>query len=139
MTWQPTTSGIASVWDWSHLRYDYYRIPEPRSVGGWVELEGLGRDRGLRAAHPVGVPVEAVLRSLPSGSRWVGRGAQAVGEVMVGSGATSGLGQVETGDQPVASRQPPSAVEAAVWLVAIMGILAGGLLLAGRLVEGTTR
>lgn len=76
-------SRICSRWDWEALRYDYFRCPGPYSVGGWKPLTGLGVERTRPSGRgDVGVDIDVALPELPRGCVQIGRGVQAVGDLV---------------------------------------------------------
>lgn len=73
---------LLSVWDWQRLDYAYYVDPNGSlDPGGWVWRPPPRT--GFPATSPIGEPVEMLLRELPATARFVGRGQDARGEVVV--------------------------------------------------------
>ena len=58
-------SAMGSVWQWDDLMYDYYKIPGPRNLGGFEELDGLGRSKPQDNPNGIGIDIEDALPTLP--------------------------------------------------------------------------
>lgn len=71
-----------SVWDWSKVRYDYYKSGQKASIGGWNPLTGLGLPSPInKSGSPIGVDIEDALPMLPADAKYVGSGPQAIGQI----------------------------------------------------------
>ncbi len=69
----------ASVWNWCDAVYDYYAIPSLLDAG-----EDPRPPKPMAPLRPpLGDPPERLLRPLPAGAVYTGRGLRALGEVMV--------------------------------------------------------
>jgi hypothetical protein len=69
---------ICSVWSWPELRYHYFAAPSLLDLG---EDATPPEPRG-RLRPPLGDPPELLLRELPPGSLYLGRGPVAHGEIV---------------------------------------------------------
>ena len=82
-----------SVWDWHHVRYDYYESPLKTSIGGWNPLTGLGIPTKInKSRSPIGIDIEAALPLLPRDAVFRGTGVQAVGQVCRRPSVVAGVG-----------------------------------------------
>lgn len=72
---------LCSVWDWREGLYRYYATPTLLDLG--EEPRPTTPLPPMRL--PLGDPPESLLRELPGGSLYVGKGARAQGEIVVES------------------------------------------------------
>jgi hypothetical protein len=70
---------ICSVWSWPQRLYHYYAAPSVLDRG--EDPKAPSSMQPLR--RPLGDPPERLLRELPIGSLYLGRGAVAQGEIVV--------------------------------------------------------
>lgn len=72
-----------SQWDWGEMRFNYYEGNGLADPGGFARLRGIRQDTPpSKDGGLMGVDVDAVLRPLPPGSRFLGTGTKAIGEVV---------------------------------------------------------
>mgnify|MGYP003655100486 CR=1 FL=1 len=111
-------ASVGSVWKWDDLMYDYYTVPGPKNLGGFEELDGLGRSKPQKGNSGIGIDIEQALPILPANSRRVGSGSFAKGRIYrTSDNALSGLGEVTDSPKPASEKsllQSP-------WVPALLG------------------
>jgi hypothetical protein len=80
-----------SVWNWSRGEYDYYQGP-PESIAGYGDEVVHPPARAV--SNPIGEDPDTSPHELPRGSRHVGNGPRAVGEIAMEPGRTAGIGVI---------------------------------------------
>ncbi len=114
-------SATGSVWRWDDLMYDYYSVPGPKNLGGFEELDGLGRTKRNMSKGGMGIDIEDALPLLPPNSKRIGQGPFAKGRIYrPNKGALSGLGQ--TDDAPKTMKHPSEkSLLSSPWVPALLG------------------
>lgn len=111
-------SSVGSVWKWDDLMYDYYTVPGPKNLGGFEELDGLGRSKPQKGNSGIGIDIEQALPILPANSRRVGSGAFAKGRIYrTSNNALSGLGDAP----PETKHASEKSLLSSPWVPALLG------------------
>lgn len=114
-------SAMGSVWQWDDLVYDYYKIPGPRNLGGFEELDGLGRSKPQVNPNGIGIDIEDALPTLPRNAVRVGRGSFAKGRIYrLPNAGLSGLGQSDISEPPMKNPSEKSLLSSP-WVPAFLG------------------
>ena len=81
-----------SAWNWQTLDYVYYECPGAQSVGGWEPPNVTRTPAG--GGGGIGQSIEDFLPALPAGCKVVGRGPDAIGQIVkpVSSSVLGGFG-----------------------------------------------
>ena len=87
--WTNVRPGMFSVWNWKNGEYDYYQGP-PDAVAGYGDEVVHPPARAV--SNPLGEDPDISAHELPRGSKRVGSGAIAVGEIAMEPGQTGGVG-----------------------------------------------
>lgn len=77
-----------SSWNWDSLDYSYWECPGNQSAGGWEPPS----TKKKVATVGIGIDIEDALPKLPAGCRMVGRGSNAIGQIV--KQGNSGLGSM---------------------------------------------
>jgi hypothetical protein len=87
--WTNVRPGTYSVWNWKRGEYDYYQGP-PESIAGYGDEVVHPPARAV--SNPIGEDPDFSSHVLPRGSKRIGGGPAAVGEVAMEPGVTAGVG-----------------------------------------------
>ena len=87
--WTNVRPGIFSVWNWDRGEYDYFQGP-PESIAGYGDEVVHPSARAV--SNPLGEDPDISSHELPRGSKRIGSGGTAVGEIAMEPGRTAGVG-----------------------------------------------